>query len=129
LLKRPRVNPIRCSIYKGRQPSPRFEGVVDLLEQNPRLPHEATADGCPGGWYRTGYVDSVDRYRRRRTEHGGRVANPFFDSASWQVQEAALYLEHEQERWHAHRAEMNHEAWERKQSAAAKKAGRRGTRR
>ena len=31
--------------------------------------------GCPGAWYRAGFVDSVLRYYRRRDENGGRIEN------------------------------------------------------
>lgn len=40
-------------------------------------PCEPIADmGCPGAWYRTPFMRSLDRYYRRRTEGGGRVENP-----------------------------------------------------
>ena len=40
-------------------------------------PHEPIADmGCPGAWYRTDFMRSLDRYYRRRTENGGRVDSP-----------------------------------------------------
>ncbi len=32
--------------------------------------------GCPGAWYRTLWLRSLDRYYRRRTDGGGRVENP-----------------------------------------------------
>ena len=83
----------------GRHSSPALDALVQLGQRNkPGHPREDIEDGCPGAWYRTAYVDSVDRYTRRRTKGGGRVPNPFFTDAPWQVQEAALYLEAEQER-------------------------------
>jgi hypothetical protein len=131
LLRSPTINPVACSNNKGRNPS--LDGPrVDLLPLHPEQPHEPTADGCPGGWYRTAYVNSVARYTRRRTGDGGRVPNPFFDRASWQVQEAVMQLELEQERFAVHRIEANHEAMERKRkrdAAARKGRGRHGARR
>ena len=42
-------------------------------------PHEPIADtGCPGAWYRTAFMRSLDPYYRRRTEGGGRIENPAF---------------------------------------------------
>ena len=32
--------------------------------------------GCPGAWYRAGFVDSVLRYYRRRDDNGNRIENP-----------------------------------------------------
>lgn len=111
LLTRPTNNPVNCSIYLGRYPDPELEGTEDLIKVHPEYPHEPTADGCPGGWYRTRYMDSVFTYVRRRQTDGGRVANPRFDAAPWQVQEAVMYLEHEEERWHAYRDKMTHQRW------------------
>lgn len=74
-------------------------------------PIEDAVDGCPGGWYRTSYANSVARYTRRRDSNGGRVANPFFDRAPWQVQAAVMYLEGEQERWNSYRDEVNAARW------------------
>lgn len=34
------------------------------------------AMGCPGAWYRTDFVRSLDRYYRRRAEGGNRIENP-----------------------------------------------------
>ena len=96
---------------------------------------EPAADGCPGGWYRGAYLESVLRYARRRDGNGGRVANPFFDGAPWQIQEAVMYAEDEEERWHVYRSQVNEdrrEAAERKRAAerTAQKGGRRrGSRR
>lgn len=112
-------------IYLGRQPDRRLDGTRELgaipvLWDEPIEPAE---DGCPAGWARSPYVDSVTRYLRRRTKDGGRVANPFFDRAPWQVQEAAMHLEDEQERWHIYRAEVDADRWEREREARARKNG------
>ena len=40
-------------------------------------PYEPIAEtGCPGAWYRTPWMRSLDRYYRRRTESGDRIDNP-----------------------------------------------------
>jgi hypothetical protein len=94
LLDPPRSNP-----YMGRYASKPLDALVQLgLRNKPGKPREDIEDGCPGAWYRTDFVDSVDRYTRRRTKGGGRVPSPPFDRAPWQVQAAVLYLEAEQER-------------------------------
>jgi hypothetical protein len=126
LLTRPKANPINCSIYFGRYPDPALEGTEDLIKVHPEYPHEPTADGCPGGWYRTAYMDSVFPYLRRRTTAGGRVDNPRFTGAGWQVQAAVMYFEHEEERWHAYRDKRTHQRWN---DTRKKKKGGHGTRR
>jgi hypothetical protein len=94
LLDPPRSNP-----YMGRYASKPLDALVQLgLRNKPGKPREDIEDGCPGAWYRTAYVDSVDRYTRARTKGGGRVHSPPFNDAPWQVQSAVLYLESEQER-------------------------------
>jgi hypothetical protein len=98
LLDPPRSNP-----YMGRYPSKPLDALVQLgLRNKPGKPREDIEDGCPGAWYRTAYVDSVDRYTRERTKGGGRVDNPAFTNAPWQVQAAVMYLEAEQRRSIAH---------------------------
>jgi hypothetical protein len=72
----------------------------------------------------------VRPYLRRRVDGGARVPNPAFDRADHLVQAAAVYVEHEQERWHAHTRELVNER-ERKEAkkrakAAAKGRGRGG---
>jgi hypothetical protein len=40
-------------------------------------PNEPVAEmGCPGAWYRTAFMRSLDRYYRRRVEGGARIENP-----------------------------------------------------
>jgi hypothetical protein len=113
--------------YLGGYPDQRLLGTVDMVPVNPDMPHERTADGCPGGWYRSSFVDSIVPYLRRRTEGGGRVQNPRFDSASWQIQEAALHVEHEQERRQGWISEERFKRSERELEAEARrrKLGRR----
>jgi hypothetical protein len=60
---------------------------------------EPVADGCPGGYQRSVLVGSIDRYYRRRDDHGGRVANPHLDRIDdFLVLDAVLYREAEEER-------------------------------
>lgn len=47
------------------------EGVADWAAPFERIDET----GCPGAWYRAGFVDSVLRYYRRRDRNGGRVEN------------------------------------------------------
>lgn len=50
--------------------------------------------GCPGAWYRTPFTTSIERYRRRRDEHGGRIDNPALSQCTDPlVHEAVLLLE------------------------------------
>lgn len=124
LYQRPSSGRISCGLYRGRLADPRLAGTTQLgVPVSADEPLEVAADGCPGGWYRTAYVDSVSRYTRHRTETGGRVANPFFDAAEWQTQEAVLYYESEQERWHAYRGSVDVQRWR-----AREKGGQRGAR-
>lgn len=85
----------------GRPPDPSFKGERYGLQLPPGMvqphPPEDWREGCPGGWYRSEFVRSVMPYVRRRTEGGGRTANPLFDRAPAVVAAAVLYLEAEQE--------------------------------
>ena len=140
LYQRPASGAISCGLYRGRDYVPSMQGQLELGAINVvgtdaagrviEEPIEPAADGCPGGWYRTPYVNSLARYVRRRTENGGRVPNPFFDRADWQTQEAALLYEEEQERWHSYRAKTDRARWAAEQPRGAKqKGGKRGSRR
>jgi hypothetical protein len=78
-------------------------GTTELDEpMQPDRPFEAAADGCPGAWYRTRFVESLLPYLRRPVDGGGRVPRQRFDQAPWQVQEAVEYFEGEQARASAH---------------------------
>jgi hypothetical protein len=60
---------------------------------------EPVEDGCPGGYQRSALVWSIERYYRRRDDHGGRVANPHLDRCDdFLVVDAVLYSESEEER-------------------------------
>lgn len=99
-------------IYFGRWPDRSLDGHRELgVYVDWQQPLEPADDGCPAGWAASPFCTSVWRYVRRRTEGGGRVDNPFFDAATWQAQEAAMYLEDEQERWQHYRAEVDRDRW------------------
>jgi hypothetical protein len=112
LYQLPASGSICCGLYRGRLGHPSLRGTAELgIAVDPEEPIEPAADGCPGGWYRTPYVDSLAKYVRHRTDTGGRVHNPFFARADWQIQEAVMFFEHEQERWEAYRREVDRQRW------------------
>jgi hypothetical protein len=75
---------------------PRYDDGCDDLE--PLEPIEA--DGCPGGWYRTPFVESVLRYARRPAGDGGRVPNRLLDLCDDElVIEAVERLEAHEDQW------------------------------
>jgi len=90
----------------GRPPCP---GVTseDGRKINPHTPLERLSDGCPGGWYRSRFVWSLDRYFRLRVEGGQRVPNPLLDRCGDEFVIACerIYLQ-EQERAVAYRLEQ-----------------------
>lgn len=93
------------SPYRGRPRDRSLEGVIVPAfgrAQDWTQPWEDPDDGCPGAWYRTPYVDSVDEFTRERDDVGNRVSNPKFDRAPPQVQAAVLHLESEQRRARAY---------------------------
>jgi len=101
---------VKGSPYMGRQPNKALAGTRALdLPVSPVAPWEPPEDGCPGAWYRTKYIDSIWPYVRRRTGDGGRVPNPRFDAADWQIQGAVMRLEAEEERWHSYILKVGHE--------------------
>lgn len=76
---------------------------LDLDERGaePRPVENVEDEGCPGAWYRTPFVDSVLRYRRRPTEGGGRVPNPFLDRCQDELAiEATHLMEAHEDAWH-----------------------------
>lgn len=111
-------------LYFGRWPDRTLDGRDELgIRYDWEEPIEPAEDGCPAGWARSPFVDSVTRYARHRTETGNRVENPFFNQASWQAQEAAMYLETEQERWAANRQQIDAQRWRAKQAREGGKHG------
>jgi hypothetical protein len=110
-----------CELYMGRQPDPGLDETVDLAPMSGDYPREPSADGCPGGWYRTPFASSVLRYSRRRTDAGGRVDNGLLRDADALIWEAVLELELEQERAHAYANERARAIAEREAKRRAKK--------
>jgi hypothetical protein len=87
--------------YMGRdEVEPGTTELGEVLQ--PDRPFEAAADGCPGAWYRTRFVESLLPYLRRPVDGGGRVPRDRFNNAPWQVQEAVEYFEGEQARASVH---------------------------
>jgi hypothetical protein len=83
-----------------------------VIHCDPDHPYEEFTEGCPGGWYRTPYVDSVLVYLRTRSEHGVRNQNHYLDATTdRRVLDAVYYVEREQERLFARRAELLAESY------------------
>lgn len=90
----------------GRRPQP---GLTEECGHrvNPAKPLESPEHGCPGGWYRSRFVWSLNRYFRIRTEGGGRVSHPLLDRCDDElILEFIAIYEREQERCNAHRIEV-----------------------
>lgn len=74
-------------------------------------PPEDPEDGCPGAWYRTPWVASVLRYRRRPDGNGGRVPSRLYDTCADElVLEAVELLELLEDAW---RGEWQSARWAR----------------
>lgn len=79
-----------------REPSGDSDGDHDWHEP---LEHPEV-DGCPGGWYRTAFVESVLRYRHRPGREGERVSNRLLDLCDDElVIEAVDTLESYEDQW------------------------------
>lgn len=81
---------------------PRFgDPEVDEDAGDDPIPLEDIFDeGCPGAWWRAGFVQSLLKYRRRPCEGGGRVANPLLDRCDDPtVIEAIAAMEVEEDHW------------------------------
>lgn len=88
-------------IYLGRDRLDHAEEGV----RNPAVPPEVADEGCPGGWYRCRFIWSLVDMLRIRTESGGRVQNPFFDTCEDPLVWAwVMYFERQQEEMAGHRA-------------------------
>lgn len=73
---------------------------------NPKQPWEDPADGCPSGWSRSRFVESLYPFLRRRDAQGGRVANPMLDRCDDDtIIQLSMLFEHEQERWENYKLE------------------------
>lgn len=103
-------------IYLGAAPRYDLEGQdahPDWREPNEDIEH----DGCPGAWYRSPFVESVLRYRRRPCGDGMRLPNRLLDLCddelvieavnamevaedSWRGEYQALQLRRMRERGH-----------------------------
>lgn len=111
------------SPYIGRYSDRKLAGTKYLgVAINWQEPFDPPDYGCPGAWYRTPFIDSLDRYRRPRDDHGGRVHNPMFDSADWQIQGLVMFLEKEEERAHDYSMKVMHERSRAESEAAAAEA-------
>src|SRR5690606_31532039 len=54
-------NPSKATPYMGRYPDQRLAGTAQLGRAvNWQAPNEDPSLGCPGAWYRTPYIDSLD---------------------------------------------------------------------
>lgn len=89
--------------YMGRLP---IVGQDIPSHYNPRKPPEDHEDGCPGGWYRCAFVESLCKYERMFS--GGMFsANVMLDRTSDPlIIEATQYLEHQRLRYRAHAQEV-----------------------
>lgn len=86
----------------GRAPLPETVHAIQGRKINPSQPWEDPAGGCPGGWYRSRFTDSVRPFLRMRAEGGNRVTNPFFDRCDDDlVLQLVMYLEEQQEAYEA----------------------------
>ena len=93
--------------YLGRLP---IVGPQPAGEEHddPRRPTDDHTDGCPGAWYRSGFVASLAKYERILTD-GGFSANLLADRCDDRlVLEALQYIEHERVRARSHWAETRH---------------------
>lgn len=81
--------------WLGRRPR------LDYDERGPEeYPPEDPEDGCPGAWYRTPFVGSLLKYRRRPDGNGGRVSNRMLDLCCDElVIEAVGVLEAYEDEW------------------------------
>jgi hypothetical protein len=96
------VRRIAVEGWMGRAPLPAGTVRVRGRQINAQLPWEDPDGGCPGGWYRSRFVDSVRPFLRMRAEGGSRVSNPFFDRCEDDlVLQLVMYLEQEQEAYEA----------------------------
>lgn len=120
------------SAYRGRYPDRALSGTTILglpigdppFAPNWEKPPEDPEDGCPGAWYRTPWVDSIDKYTRSRDDHGGRndplrphehcsPSSPI-EGRDWLIADAVRYLEIEEDRAIGYRRKIAEDRLERK---------------
>lgn len=90
-------------VHMGRDADPDLdtrqwglEGWGPNLVHEPgwETPYEDVADGCPAGWHRSVFAESVARYLRTRGEGGVRSSSPVLDLTSDRtIREAVQYYE------------------------------------
>lgn len=86
------------------EPSATSEGRGDW-DRPLEYPDES---GCPGGWYRTAFVNSVLRYYRRQCGERGRIPNRLLEACDDElVIEAVEYMEACEDTW-----ANAHERWQ-----------------
>lgn len=101
------VDVTRFRVHQGRNADPDLDpSVWKIRRETPnalhqpwwRTPGEDPEGGCPGGWIRCGFIESLTPYLRKRTEGGGRVQNMRTDRCDDRlVLDAVLYFEDCQE--------------------------------
>ena len=76
---------VRLTVWMGRPAN---------YDENNYRPAEDISDGCPGGWARSRFAESMLRYRRQRLEGGGHDINVLVHAGTEpQVIEALRYYE------------------------------------
>lgn len=94
-------------MYLGRLPiygEPEPDDV--RADESPEEPRDNHDDGCPGSWYRCGFVASLAKYERLLLEHGF-ASNLLADRTQDRlIIEALQYIESERVRAQAHRREL-----------------------
>lgn len=84
----------------GASPRHDLEGSDDPEALDWQAPSERACDGCPGGWYRSPFIESVLRYRRRQADAGSRIPNILLDRCDDElVLEAVELLEAFEDEW------------------------------
>lgn len=93
----------RLPIYGELEPA---DDVNRDAGENSEFPLDGHAEGCPGSWYRCGFVQSLAKYERLLLEHGF-ASNLLADRTTDRlVIEALQCIESERVRARAHWAEI-----------------------
>ncbi len=106
---------LRCALpgFPERQWGPTIDsyhmGALPVLAgpvEHSETPPESHEDGCPGAWYRCGFVSSLLPYERSVSEGGGYSENLRLSRCTDPlVLDAIQYLEHERARARSHQRE------------------------